>query len=305
MKTADCEKLSTHFFLQQQGWSSYILPLSLLAGVFTYARVSRRKMNMHSWTMIVGVVVLTYVVLSVLARMLIPSLAHQEFIDRCERCQMDPKCGGPRELTVEEVLSYTGLPEHFQNEEEDENEQSREVDTININEIKNIKLGDEAIPETPTTEEEESREDGTQADEVETFVGYAPYEAPAGYQRNITYPKFLAHDNRVPQEATPLMPGQIAQAQVMVSGPSLYNEQWASADISQPQGGFEAVPANAMCMMPQEPCANKCSGDAGQNQQCADFVAPVPGPTWQPQRAATVQARLASGNYVPSRCPLN
>jgi len=304
MKTADCEKLSTHFFLQQQGWSSYILPLSLLAGVFTYARVSRRKMNMHSWTMIVGVVVLTYVVLSVLARMLIPSLAHQEFIDRCERCQMDPKCGGPRELTAEEVLSYTGLPEHFQNEDENEKEQqpnSKEEETININEIQNLQLGEEPTP----AQDEEPREDGTQADEVETFVGYAPYEAPAGYQRNITYPKFLAHDNRVPQEATPLMPGQIAQAQVMVSGPSLYNEQWASADIGQPQGGFEAVPANAMCMMPQEPCANKCSGDAAQNQQCADFVAPVPGPTWQPQRAATVQARLASGNYVPSRCPLN
>tara|TARA_B110000977_G_scaffold199948_1_gene288835 strand:+ start:94 stop:720 length:627 start_codon:yes stop_codon:yes gene_type:complete len=33
-----------------------------------------------------------------------------------------------------------------------------------------------------------------------------------------------------------------------------------------------------------------------------NIVAPVPGPQWQVQTAATVAARISSGNYVPSNC---
>lgn len=39
----------------------------------------------------------------------------------------------------------------------------------------------------------------------------------------------------------------------------------------------------------------------GSNAGC-DVVAPVPGPTWMPERAVHVQKRLANDNYVPGTC---
>lgn len=52
------------------------------------------------------------------------------------------------------------------------------------------------------------------------------------------------------------------------------------------------------CML-NNGCGYLCSG-TGENK--CNVVAPIPGPQWQPQTAATVQNRLNNGDYVPSKC---
>lgn len=308
MKTADCEKLATHFFLNQQGWSSYILPISILAGVFAYARLARKALNMKSWTIIVVVVLVTYAVLTLLSRMIIPQAAFRDFVDHCHRCQMDPYCGGPRELTVEDVLSYTGRKENFEDEEGAEGvDEENTIDNEQQPEAADPSVQTNATPENDIAEEE-APVDNASANEIETYTDYAPFDAsfPNGTFRQMGEPMQteVVNDNSVPQ---PLTPGEFEQAQALSNGPTIYNAQWASyvaGNKDHPQGGFEPAPANSMCMSFKCPCEAKCSGDAAQNAQCGQFVAPVPGPTWQPQRAAVVQARLAAGDYVPATCPL-
>lgn len=308
MKTADCEKLATHFFLQQQGWSSYILPISILAGVFAYARLARKTLNMKSWTIIVVVILVTYGVLNILSRMLISNAAFRDFVDHCHRCQMDPYCGGPRELSIEDVLSYTGRQENFEDENPEGVDEENTIDREQQPAAADPAVQTNATPENDIAEEE-SPVDNISANEMETFTDFAPYDSafPTGTFRhmennnNWAQPPMqteVVNDNRVPQTQ--------ATEQQVYGGPTIYNSQWASVVMgNQPQGGFEPSPANAMCMSFLQPCESKCSGDAAQNAQCADFVAPVPGPTWQPQRAAVVQARLAAGDYTPATCPLN
>jgi len=302
MKTADCEKLATYFFLQQQGWSNFILPISLLAGVFTYARLSRKVLTIASWTYIVLVVLVVYAVLTILSRLLIPTTAYHEFVQRCHRCQMDPYCGGPRELAVEDVLGYTGKQENFQEQTETEQEPEQEP------ELTQPASADNAVELVASTQEDET---STQAPEIETFTNFAPFDTafPGGNFRPQTQdwsnPPMSKFDPTATHQPIPLTPGEYERAQSLQEGPTIVNMQWAAADDSASQGGFVPVPANNMCMMPEAPCTAKCSGDDKQNQQCDMMVAPIPGPTWQPQRAAVVQARLASGNYTQSNCPLN
>ena len=42
---------------------------------------------------------------------------------------------------------------------------------------------------------------------------------------------------------------------------------------------------------------------SGYTSNPLNLVAPIPGPQWQPQSASSVQNRIVSGNFVPSRCP--
>lgn len=58
-------------------------------------------------------------------------------------------------------------------------------------------------------------------------------------------------------------------------------------------------PSDGKCLM-ENNCGFPCSG--GNNKNCK-VVAPVPGPQWQPQSAASVQNRLMNGNYTRPRCP--
>ena len=62
------------------------------------------------------------------------------------------------------------------------------------------------------------------------------------------------------------------------------------ADVSMP-------PADVGCMLNSTVC-DICSG----YPKPQGLVAPIPGPQWQPQNAATVQKRIAEGNFVPSNC---
>lgn len=303
MKTTDCEKLATHFFLQQQGWSDFILPISLLVGVFAYARLVKKSIDMKSLSIIIAVVIGTFAVLKVLSRLMIPATAHREFLERCHRCQMDPYCGGPRPLSVEDVLSYDGKKENFVEEPTGVDEED-EIDNA------------QPSPATLTTstpehvEEVEPKDDAVSAEEIEQFTNFAPYDEsfPSGsfrqYTGNWDSPAMATstgHDS-YPQALTP---GEMQDAQTPIDGPTIYNPQWATIANGQTQPvGFQAVPANSMCMMPHSKCEAKCSGDVAQNAECTMMVAPVPGPTWQPQTASVVQARLAAGQFVPSRCPL-
>lgn len=52
------------------------------------------------------------------------------------------------------------------------------------------------------------------------------------------------------------------------------------------------------CLLGCGPCSPLCSGEGNP----CNIIAPVPGPTWQPQSASTVAYRLRTGNYVPAYC---
>lgn len=66
----------------------------------------------------------------------------------------------------------------------------------------------------------------------------------------------------------------------------------------QPVGDFAD---QGKCLLGRDGCSPLCSGYT--NNSC-NIVAPVPGPQWQVQTAATVQANLTNQNYTPSKCPL-
>jgi len=58
---------------------------------------------------------------------------------------------------------------------------------------------------------------------------------------------------------------------------------------------------NEHCLLGRDGCVPLCSGYT--NNPC-NIVAPIPGPQWQVQNAATVQRRLTNQDYTPSKCPL-
>ena len=55
------------------------------------------------------------------------------------------------------------------------------------------------------------------------------------------------------------------------------------------------------CLLGRDGCVPLCSG---YSKNPCNVVAPIPGPQWQVQNAATVQRRLKEQNYTPSTCPL-
>jgi len=59
-------------------------------------------------------------------------------------------------------------------------------------------------------------------------------------------------------------------------------------------------PDGQMCIQNSNGC-NLCS-DSGQNPY--NLIAPIPGPQWLPQSAATVQNRLKNNNYSAAKCPI-
>lgn len=59
-------------------------------------------------------------------------------------------------------------------------------------------------------------------------------------------------------------------------------------------------PDGHMCIQDSNGC-NLCSG-SGQNPY--NLIAPIPGPQWLPESAATVQNRLKNNNYTASKCPI-
>jgi len=55
------------------------------------------------------------------------------------------------------------------------------------------------------------------------------------------------------------------------------------------------------CLLGRDGCSPLCSG---YTKNPCNLVAPIPGPQWQVQTAATVQNRLTRQEYTPSKCPL-
>jgi hypothetical protein len=55
------------------------------------------------------------------------------------------------------------------------------------------------------------------------------------------------------------------------------------------------------CLLGENECSPLCSGYT--TNKCG-VVAPIPGPQWQVQSAATVQSRLSNQEYTMSRAPL-
>ena len=60
-------------------------------------------------------------------------------------------------------------------------------------------------------------------------------------------------------------------------------------------------PETGKCLLGRDNCSPLCSG---YTQNKCNIVAPIPGPQWQVQSAATVQERLKNQDYTPSRCQL-
>lgn len=56
------------------------------------------------------------------------------------------------------------------------------------------------------------------------------------------------------------------------------------------------------CLLGENECSPLCSGYT--TNKCG-VVAPIPGPQWQVQSAATVQRRLTNQEYTMSRAPLD
>jgi len=61
------------------------------------------------------------------------------------------------------------------------------------------------------------------------------------------------------------------------------------------------APDGKMCIQNSGNC-NLCSGQPNDNPY--KLVAPIPGPQWMPESAATVQNRLVNNNYTASVCPI-
>ena len=57
--------------------------------------------------------------------------------------------------------------------------------------------------------------------------------------------------------------------------------------------------SDGKCLLGRDGCAPLCSGYS--DNKC-NIVAPIPGPTWQVQNAATVQERLKNQDYTKSVC---
>lgn len=64
---------------------------------------------------------------------------------------------------------------------------------------------------------------------------------------------------------------------------------------------IQSKPDGDMCIENSNGC-NICSG-SGKNPY--NLVAPIPGPQWMPQSAATVQNRLKNNIYTSNKCPIN
>ena len=58
---------------------------------------------------------------------------------------------------------------------------------------------------------------------------------------------------------------------------------------------------NEHCLLGRDGCVPLCSG---YTKNPCNIVAPIPGPQWQVQNAATVQRRLTQQQYTPSKCPM-
>lgn len=154
MKTTNCESLADHFFTKQQFWNEFIIPISMFAGIFAYIQLSRNhKLTRIQWVYIFFIILGVYIFMIFLSKQMIPTKAYREFVERCNRCQSDPYCGN-KQLSVEDVLNYTGkvdsMKENFESHEPQEQEQ----------------------------EEEKKQEQQTNisAEEVENFTMYASYE---------------------------------------------------------------------------------------------------------------------------------
>lgn len=67
---------------------------------------------------------------------------------------------------------------------------------------------------------------------------------------------------------------------------------------------YQPIDPNAdkgKCLLGRDGCSPLCSG---YTTNPCNLVAPVPGPQWQVQTAATVQQRLKNQDYTPSKCPM-
>ena len=63
---------------------------------------------------------------------------------------------------------------------------------------------------------------------------------------------------------------------------------------------LEAKPDGTKCIQNSN-CCNLCSGT---NDNPCNVVAPIPGPSWMPESAETVQNRLKNNQYTESKCPV-
>lgn len=320
---SECNSLATEFFLRQQGWPSYILPISVLAGAFAYAQLSMGPMKPLTWLMVFLVVFFVYLVLQIVARMRIPENLMSEFVQRCERCKADPlRQAGP--LTAEEVLSYVGkqeMHEGFDSKGKEVPLESAKPDTENVEATSNNTNAHAQVGAASKKKKVKAPAPGEQvsAPSMEQYADFAPIDVafPEGKFPTLTaearVPPLVMNDtNEVPSTPLVLTPGEIQEAQTLSAAPAVYNASFANymgVKGSDEVAGFDPMPANkdvaeTMCMATNSTCGTMCSGDAAQNAKCAGMVAPVPGPQWQPQRASVVQARLAAGNYVAATCPI-
>jgi len=75
---------------------------------------------------------------------------------------------------------------------------------------------------------------------------------------------------------------------------------------SWPPGYMQYYPVGddadkSKCLLGRDGCSPLCSG---YTTNPCNLVAPIPGPQWQVQTAATVQERLKNQDYTPSKCPI-
>lgn len=295
-----CEKIATDYFLGEMGWPSIIPAIAVIAGILTYGYLINsskfRPSQYIFWVIIAVIVFVTYLILSAIARMNINGQEYYDLVGKCQRCLEDPYRNPTVPVSLDTILQYVGrkntpkekpTKENFEGDEEETIEESAELEEETTNE--NITQ----TTKKQTEEEEEKKET------AESFSNFAPLQlafptskTQTGYQYNTTF-----EQSGIAQGAIPVAMSYDESLPLSIANSNYANPQEVGNFLPEP------VSEETQCMKGSSPCGYECTGTSPSSCN-TPIVRPIPGPSWQPLSAATMQKRIARGEFTPSTCPI-
>lgn len=141
---------------------------------------------------------------------------------------------------------------------------------------------------------------------VSTIEGFASNEEEQNEEEHSEEEQkiYLEEENKEEEQVEQEVKESFANPNYLIDDRQYQETKFPLGDSWPPTSmSYKPLPdssSDGKCLLGRDGCVPLCSGYSKNN---CNVVAPVPGPTWQVQNAATVQERLKNQQYVPSKCP--
>ena len=266
MRNINCKETMQQYILNQNNLYRLRWPIAILIAVIGINILVNSDCGVNRVWLYIVAFILAFITILVINIFVGTSFPNEELDNLVRKCQHS--ISDPRvdvkKMKAEDFANYTGLP----------------------NIVEGMANNDDPTEPFSNDDNENVDNDDVDNDDVDSEDNVDPPTTQLNLNNeNVTEafanPNYLIDDRQYHETKFPL------------------GDSWPPKSMS-----YKPLPDNSSdgkCLLGRDGCVPLCSG---YSKNPCNVVAPIPGPQWQVQNAATVQERLKNQQYVPSTCPV-